>query len=119
MSSTSATDATAVVISTSIVALITGFLIGLHTARGYILPPSLLETRRKTLRDPVESDADDVSEDESGLDHAPNWANGLEADRRDGLRQRAGDKMKSMGEKNEECKLVLVVRTDLGMSSGE
>jgi PTH2 family peptidyl-tRNA hydrolase len=132
MSEPHITDQTGVIITTSIVALFTGFLFGLHTARGYILPPELLETRRRTLRDPVESDADEVSEDESGLDHAPNWANGREADLRDGLRERGGARKSAAAaaaqapaparrepKENEECKLVLVVRTDLGMTKGE
>jgi PTH2 family peptidyl-tRNA hydrolase len=46
------------------------------------------------------------------MDHAPNWANGREADRKQGL---VAEKPKDTGE---ECKLVLVVRTDLGMTKG-
>jgi len=134
MSDPATTTQSAVVIGTSIVALLTGFLLGLRTARGHILPPELAETRRRALSDPVESDEGDISEDDCKLDHAPNWANGVQADRRDGLRQRGGGGVKelagklssssssgreSTGYENEECKLVLVVRTDLGMTKGE
>jgi len=74
--------------------------------------------------DEEESDGTDI--DEGVLDHAPNWANGLEADKRDGLRntekpkpaaKEIAQKMPS-GDPNEECKMVLVVRTDLGMTKG-
>lgn len=81
--------------------------------------------------DEEESEEEDI--DASILDHAPNWSNGLEADRRDGLRVTQNDtakksdkKQKEKKEKSEggpvdtgeECKLVLVVRTDLGMTKG-
>lgn len=113
------------------------------------MSPELADERRHNLYDPVESDESDVDEGDTVLDHAPNWANGVEADARDGLRQRgvaagAGEKKnKKKGKKgavgeeearssaplvdvgtggnanaNEECKLVLVVRTDLGMTKG-
>ncbi len=61
-------------------------------------------------------------EDMVVLDHAPNWANGLEADKRDGLRVAAKEEKKSRPDEFEdsadECKLMLVVRTDLGMTKG-
>lgn len=111
------------------------------------MSPELADERRHNLYDPVESDESDVDEGDTVLDHAPNWANGVEADARDGLRQRGiagGEKKnKKKGKKgavkeeegrsnaplvdvgtggnanaNEECKLVLVVRTDLGMTKG-
>ncbi len=61
------------------------------------------------------------------LDDAPNWENGFEADKRDGLRSAvAQGGSNAAAEKQdwedrtagEECKLVLVVRTDLGMTKG-
>ncbi|RYP12983.1 hypothetical protein DL765_007070 [Monosporascus sp. GIB2] len=138
------TDATVVV--TSLVTFISGFMLGVYSIRGYLLvSPELAEERRRNLYDPVESDESDVDEGDTVLDHAPNWANGLDADRRDGLRVRPGGdgetnkkKKKSGkaateeansavadvaagagGNNNEECKLVLVVRTDLGMTKGK
>lgn len=65
------------------------------------------------------------------MDHAPNWANGVEADRKQGLRVTDNDKPKkesksskagfvpSVEDTGEECKLILVVRTDLGMTKGK
>ncbi|KAF4776455.1 peptidyl-tRNA hydrolase PTH2 [Colletotrichum scovillei] len=123
---------TAVVLSTSIVALMTGFLLGVYSIRGYLISPELRSEARANFDDPVESEESDIDEDDTVLDHAPNWANGLDADRRDGLRQRKGNasgkpasskKPNPAGtplvDNNEECKLVLVVRTDLGMTKGK
>jgi peptidyl-tRNA hydrolase, PTH2 family len=134
---------TVVVLSTAIVSLISGFLLGIYSVRGYLISPALIEERRKNIHDPIESDESDIDEDESILDHAPNWTNGTDADMRDGLRARQKQKTvkerregKDTGgdaggqsapssslaqlalENNEECKLVLVVRTDLGMTKG-
>lgn len=66
------------------------------------------------------------------LDHAPNWsASGVSAGKDGEVRKRGGlgqGPKKKVEEKNgvkeeikdtgEECKLVLVVRTDLGMTKG-
>ncbi|KAK1674439.1 peptidyl-tRNA hydrolase PTH2 [Colletotrichum godetiae] len=122
----------AVVISTSIVALMTGFLLGVYSIRGYLISPELRSEARANIDDPVESEESDIDEDDTLLDHAPNWANGLAADRRDGLRQRKGNASEKpasskkpnpagtpLVDSNEECKLVLVVRTDLGMTKGK
>lgn len=126
---------TAVALGTSGVAFVTGFLFGIYSTRGYLLSPELAEERRRNLTDPFESDASDVDEGVL-LDHAPNWANGDEADVRDGLRasSMAGSSTSSTNKTSskekestrlalsrpddEECKLVLVVRTDLGMTKG-
>lgn len=121
-----------VVLSTSIVALVSGFLFGVYTIRGYLVSPDLVEERRRNFKDPVESEESDIDEDDTILDHAPNWSNGVDADRRDGLRAVAAakndKKTKSVEEDvainagtddKEECKLVLVVRTDLGMTKGK
>ncbi|AEO61581.1 hypothetical protein MYCTH_2311885 [Thermothelomyces thermophilus ATCC 42464] len=114
-----------VVVTTSIVAFITGFGLGVYAIRGYLISPDLAAQRHAYLNDPVESEESDVDEEETLLDHAPNWANGPEADRRQGLRvggagpatrgRAAGLQVSG----NEECKLVLVVRTDLGMTKGK
>lgn len=135
------TDPTLVVISTSVVALISGFLLGVYSTRGYLISPELYKESRANYDDPVDSDETDVEEDDTVLDHAPNWANGEDADRKQGLRQRRARKDKDGGggkktgrtvadgdetptgptveDTGEECKLVLVVRTDLGMTKGK
>jgi len=119
-----------VVITTSIVALVSGFLLGVYSIRGYIVSPDLKKERERYWKDPVESDESDIDEDDTILDHAPNWANGEDADRRQGLRAAAAKtttaaaaaaKSKPAEQQKkikEECKLVLVVRTDLGMTKG-
>ena len=109
-------DPSAVVVGTTIVTLITGFLLGVWSVQGYIISPSLAEERRRNLHDPVESDQSDVDEGDTLLDHAPNWANGPQADRRQGLS--ASAPRSAVRDSGEECKLVLVVRTDLGMTKG-
>lgn len=134
---------TLIVISTSFVALLSGFLLGVYSARGYLITPEFYRESRANYDDPVDSDETDVDEDELLMDHAPNWANGEEADRRQGLRATAAGAKKqgakgaaavkavkkeeedkeeqgpAVQDTGEECKLVLVVRTDLGMTKGE
>ncbi|KAK6211958.1 hypothetical protein LQW54_005485 [Pestalotiopsis sp. IQ-011] len=118
---------TAMLLSTSIVAFLSGFFMGVYSIRGYFFAsPELIEERRRNLNDPVETDESDVDEDDTILDHAPNWTNSAAADQRDGLRERFVQKPKRpaaeaapAGNPNEECKLVLVVRTDLGMTKGK
>ncbi|KAL7930136.1 peptidyl-tRNA hydrolase PTH2 domain-containing protein [Trichoderma chlorosporum] len=113
---------TGVILSTALASLVTGYMFGIFTARGYLISPALAEERRRYHNDPVESEESDVDEDDTVLDHAPNWANGLDADRRQGLKFRdtgVAEKKSLMMESSEECKLVLVVRTDLGMTKGK
>lgn len=116
-----------VVISTSIVALVSGFLLGVYSIQGYLVSPDLKAEREHYWKDPVESEESDIDEDDTILDHAPNWANGEDADRRQGLRATAAATSKTTSAAKpteqannikEECKLVLVVRTDLGMTKG-
>ncbi|KAL1839761.1 hypothetical protein VTJ49DRAFT_1184 [Mycothermus thermophilus] len=125
----------AIIVSTSLVAFLSGFGLGVYSIRGWLFAsPELAAQRAANLSDPIESEESDIDESESLLDHAPNWANGEEADRRQGLRfsateavekGRGGGESKGQSEgdvqfdPNEECKLVLVVRTDLGMSKGK
>ncbi|KID90594.1 peptidyl-tRNA hydrolase 2, partial [Metarhizium majus ARSEF 297] len=115
---------TGIILTTSLAAFISGWLFGVFTTRGYLISPALAEERHRNLHDPVESDESDIDEDDTILDHAPNWANGAAADRKQGLRANA--RVGGMTERqtldvdsNEECKLVLVVRTDLGMTKGK
>ncbi|PHH63137.1 hypothetical protein CDD81_6288 [Ophiocordyceps australis] len=120
---------TGIILSTAIASFVTGYLFGIFTTRGYLISPSLADERRHNLGDPVESEESDVDESDSLLDHAPNWANGEEADRRQGLRVNAQAMEKSASDQgtekgvpaanSQECKLVLVVRTDLGMTKGK
>jgi PTH2 family peptidyl-tRNA hydrolase len=112
----------AVIVTTSIIAFISGFGLGVYAIRGWLISPELAAERQANLLDPIESEESDVDEEETLLDHAPNWANGEEADRRQGLRA-STDTTSGLGSQlrfksNEECKLVLVVRTDLGMTKG-
>jgi hypothetical protein len=87
-----------------------------------LLPHTILAPKERGISnydDEEESEDEDI--DESILDHAPNWGNGLEADKRDGLRAtKAKEEPVKTGweDSTEECKLVLVVRTDLGMTKG-
>lgn len=112
-------DQGAMMIGTSIATFIGGFLLGVWSIQGYILSPALMEERRAALHDPIESDESDVDEDDTIMDHAPNWANGPQADRRQGLSAAAMAGKSGIKDNGEECKLVLVVRTDLGMTKGK
>lgn len=112
---------TGMILTTALASVVTGYVFGIYTARGYLISPALAEERRKYHNDPVESEESDVDEDDATLDHAPNWANGLDADVRQGLKFRdsgVAEKRSLMEDTSEECKLVLVVRTDLGMTKG-
>lgn len=138
----------AMLIGTAIISLATGYMIGIASSLGFLSIPFLTakapagqKTRTSNYDDEEESSEEEV--DDVLLDHAPNWANGEAADRRDGLRASAQaqkvtkpvkpvkaekEKKEVKTEKdvakpepdnsNEECKLVLVVRTDLGMTKG-
>ncbi|KAN0112636.1 PTH2 domain containing protein [Hyaloscypha variabilis] len=120
----------AMIIGTAMIAGVSGYMIGIASSLGLIPNPFVAkEARRRGVDnydDEEESEEEDI--DESILDHAPNWANGVEADKRDGLRATAAGKAEAKKEvvktpwednKYEECKLVLVVRTDLGMTKGK
>ena len=119
----------AMIIGTSIIALISGYMFGIASSLGFFPIPFMPKAPRERgishYDDEEESDATDI--DEGALDHAPNWANGLEADKRDGLRNTQKPKPAAkeavllktpVGDSTEECKMVLVVRTDLGMTKG-
>jgi peptidyl-tRNA hydrolase, PTH2 family len=113
----------AMLIGTAIIAGISGYMIGIASSLGFFpipfLPKAPKERGISNYDDEEESEDEDI--DESILDHAPNWGNGLEADKRDGLRAtKAKEEPVKTGweDSTEECKLVLVVRTDLGMTKG-
>ncbi|CAP70416.1 uncharacterized protein PODANS_3_4950 [Podospora anserina S mat+] len=101
------------VLTTSIITFISGFLLGVYSLTGHLIPPSLRHEREAQWKDPVESEESDIDEEDTILDHAPNWSNGFEADKKQGLRASTSQPI------TEECKLVLVVRTDLGMTKGK
>jgi PTH2 family peptidyl-tRNA hydrolase len=122
----------AMLIATAIISLVTGYMIGIASSLGFIPIPFQTATappgqRTKTSNYKDEEESSEEEVDDSLLDHAPNWANGMAADLRDGLR--ASEKEKgtvdltdvakpAVDNSKEECKLVLVVRTDLGMTKG-
>jgi PTH2 family peptidyl-tRNA hydrolase len=113
----------ALIIGTAIIAGLSGYMIGIASSLGFLpIPFAPREPKGRGVAyydDEEESEEEDV--DESILDHAPNWANGVEADKRDGLRATAlQEKVEKTPweDNNEECKMVLVVRTDLGMTKG-
>ncbi|KAF7920853.1 uncharacterized protein EAE98_008882 [Botrytis deweyae] len=127
---------TAMLIGTAIIAGLSGYMIGIASSLGFFpipfMPRAPKERGIAHYDDEEESEEEDI--DASILDHAPNWSNGLEADKRDGLRVTQNDTAKKSEKKNkekkekseggpvdtgEECKLVLVVRTDLGMTKGK
>jgi peptidyl-tRNA hydrolase, PTH2 family len=115
---------TAVLISTAILSLIAGYMLGIGSSLG-IFPNPFLQSREaraaskrsKTSNYDNEEETSEEEVDGILLDHAPNWANGEAADVRDGLKVTKEEKPE-WENSTEECKLVLVVRTDLGMTKG-
>merc|ERR1711977_671342 len=117
----------AMIIGTALIAGISGYLFGIGSGLGLFPNPFVTKEARKrgisNYDDEEESEEEDI--DASVLDHAPNWSNGFEADKRDGLRATSVAEVKKeeakqgMEDVNEECKMVLVVRTDLGMTKGK
>jgi PTH2 family peptidyl-tRNA hydrolase len=113
----------AMLIATAIISLITGYMLGVGSHLGLLPVPfsssksAPAVTKGKTSKYDDEEESSEEEIDGVLLDHAPNWANGEEADRRDGLRMAPKEKPK-FEDSTEECKLVLVVRTDLGMTKG-
>ena len=127
-----------ILIGTAIIAGVSGYMLGIASSLGIIPNPFVARppVRRGIHNYDDEEESAEEEVDEGILDHAPNWANGYEADKRDGLRARTGPSKEgekkskkasssSAGEvpewqnSKEECKLVLVVRTDLGMTKGK
>jgi PTH2 family peptidyl-tRNA hydrolase len=121
---------TAMLIGTAIFSLATGYMLGMASSLGFLpnpfsSPPPTSKSKSDTSHyDDEEESSEEEIDDGVIIDHAPNWANGEEADRRDGLRASAPaakekERVNADWNLNEECKLVLVVRTDLGMTKGE
>ncbi|KFY15905.1 hypothetical protein V492_01683 [Pseudogymnoascus sp. VKM F-4246] len=118
-------SATAIIIGTAILSLLTGYMIGTATSLNLLPSPfSSAPAKTRSRSDTTGYDDEEESSEEEieageVLDHAPNWTNGPEADKRDGLTVTAPAKKREVVDDNEECKLVLVVRTDLGMTKGK
>ena len=115
------------IIATAVLAGISGYMIGIASSLGFLPIPFTSKppvVRGVANYDNEEESSEEEIEDSLPLDHAPNWANGAEADKRDGLRfsavagKAAPAERQSWESSSEECKLVLVVRTDLGMTKG-
>jgi peptidyl-tRNA hydrolase, PTH2 family len=116
---------TAVLISTAILSLITGYMLGIGSSLGlfpnpFLQPQEARAASRRTKTSNYDNEEESSEEEVDGilLDHAPNWANGKAADIRDGLRVTKKEAKPAWETSAEECKLVLVVRTDLGMTKG-
>jgi hypothetical protein len=121
-----------ILIGTAIIAGISGYMIGVASSLGFLpIPfrPKASVKRGIENYDDEEESAEEEIDEAVIINHAPNWANGYEADTRDGLRVRRTEAAaqpepakspasRSSQDGNEECKLVLVVRTDLGMTKG-
>jgi len=102
-------SAAAIAIGTAIVAGVTGFFIGQASSIGLFSSPSTRPTSGTRLR----SRGDEAETSEDDLDAK----SGDEEDDEDEDLQDLGE-LKTFPGNQEECKLVLVVRTDLGMGKG-
>jgi PTH2 family peptidyl-tRNA hydrolase len=115
---------TATLIGTTLLSLATGYVFGHLIGNPFAAaPPPAPKSRADTSHyDDEEESSEEEIDDGVVIDHAPNWANGAEADRREGLRAsaRAAEEggVTADWDLGEECKMVLVVRTDLGMTKG-
>jgi PTH2 family peptidyl-tRNA hydrolase len=129
MADSSGPTPVAMLIGTAIISLATGYMLGTGSSIGLFSIPFLGSNNKTTTASGRSKTSNYDDEEESSeeeidgvlLDHAPNWANGEAADRRDGLRVAPTEKKEEKPkweDSNEECKLVLVVRTDLGMTKG-
>ena len=91
----------AVAFATALVAAVAGYFLGQASSIG-VFAQTPTQARTSDRKPPVTSD-DSRSEDD---------------DEDDGNDDLTEQEIKSFAERNEECKLVLVVRTDLGMTKG-
>lgn len=117
-------------VGTAIVAGISGYLIGVVCCRREVSSTStsaMISDQGRTANYDDEKESEEEDVDLISLDHAPNWENSIEEDKKDGLRittkktkQQQSKPTQNWEEKSsEECKMVLVVRTDLGMTKGK
>ena len=82
---------TAMLIGTAIIAVLSGYMLGIASSLGFLPIPFMPRASAASAHKTVHYDSSEESESEeisdgAILDHAPNWANGYEADKRDGLR---------------------------------
>ncbi|RKF79561.1 putative mitochondrially-localized peptidyl-trna hydrolase [Golovinomyces cichoracearum] len=116
MTSIPATAPTAMLVGTAIVAGISGYFIGVVCCRREVSSTSTSamisdQVRTANYEDEKESEEEDV--DLISLDHAPNWENSIEEDKKDGLRsttkktkQQQSEPTPNWEEKSsEECKI--------------
>lgn len=92
-----------VVLATAIVAGLTGYFVGQARSIGLLggrVPGAKTGQRKQQQRADVGSDGSESSDSEGGDDDVQG-------------------ELKSFPDSHEECKLVLVVRTDLGMTKGK
>ena len=85
---------TAMLIGTAIISLSTGYMLGMASSLGFLPNPFAGPRAPRQHGDTSHyNDEEESSEEEIDdgviIDHAPNWANGVEADKRDGLRASA------------------------------
>lgn len=81
-------------IGTAIISIATGYMLGMASSLGFLPNPFAGPRAPKQRGDTSRyNDEEESSEEEIDdgiiIDHAPNWANGEEADKRDGLRASA------------------------------
>lgn len=115
-------------LGTVLVAGISGYMIGAASSSSRRLVPnppfasSSIAHSRISSYD-KENETDDENLDDEPLDHAPNWGHDVKANTKGELRVPMKNKFEPMPvwdtQQQEECKMVLVVRTDLGMSKGK
>lgn len=85
---------TAMIIGTAIISIATGYMLGMASSLGFLPNPFAGPKAPRQRGDTSHyNDEEESSEEEIDdgviIDHAPNWANGVEADKRDGLRASA------------------------------
>lgn len=97
-------SAAAIAIGTAIVAGVTGYFIGQASSIGLFSSPST-QSAGARRRDEAETSDDDLGDQLSGEDDDDDELQDL-------------GELKTFPGSQEECKLVLVVRTDLGMGKG-
>ncbi|POS87044.1 hypothetical protein EPUL_001931, partial [Erysiphe pulchra] len=115
-------------LGTVLVAGISGYMIGAASSSSRKLvsnPPfassSIVQSRIASYS--KETDTEDENVDDEPLDHAPNWGNDIKGNTKSELKVPTKNKFEPMPvwdtQHQEECKMVLVVRTDLGMTKGK
>lgn len=115
-------------LGTVIIAGISGYMIGAASSSSRRLVSnspfaSSSVTQSRISSNEKEIDTGDENVDDELLDHAPNWGNDVKGKAKNELRVPMKNKFEPMPvwdtQQQEECKMVLVVRTDLGMTKGK